>query len=114
MFGGRSPLGQHLVLCRTGEIGIRMAFGAERGAILQMVLREVLVPATVGLCAGLRSLRRTCRVAVRRVCLYGLTPQDPMALAPAAIILPGAVLIAGYAPARRASRIDPVTAPRVG
>ena len=96
---------------RTGEIGIRMALGAQRGGIVQMVLREVLVLATVGLCAGLAVALAMSRFVASF--LYGLKPNDPMALASAAIILLSAALVAGYVPARKASRIDPMTALRV-
>jgi len=96
---------------RTGEIGIRMALGARRGGIVRMVLREVLVLAAVGLCAGLAVALATSRFVASL--LYGLQPNDPVALALAAIILLSAVLAAGYLPARKASRIDPVTALRV-
>jgi len=96
---------------RTGEIGIRMALGAERRVVVQMVLREVLVLATAGLSAGLAVALTTSRFVGSF--LYGLKPNDPMALGLAAVILLSAVLIAGYAPARKASRIDPVTALRV-
>ena len=96
---------------RTGEIGIRMALGAERREVVQMVLREVLVLATAGLSAGLTVALTTSRFVGSF--LYGLKPNDPMALGLAAVILLSAVLIAGYVPARKASRIDPVTALRV-
>ena len=96
---------------RTGEIGIRMALGARRGGIVQMVLRDVLVLAAVGLCVGLAVALATSRFVASF--LYGLKPNDPMALALPAIILLSAVLAAGYVPARKASRIDPVTALRV-
>lgn len=96
---------------RTGEIGIRMALGARRGGIVRMVLREVLVLTAVGLCAGLAVALATSRFVASL--LYGLTPNDPMTLALAAITLLGAVLAAAYVPARKASRIDPVTALRV-
>ena len=64
---------------RTGEIGIRMALGAQRGGVVQMVLREVLVLAAVGLCAGLAVALATSRFVASF--LYGLKPNDPMALA---------------------------------
>ena len=96
---------------RTGEIGIRMALGAQRGRVVQMVLREVMVLATVGLCAGLAVALAASRLVASF--LYGLKPNDPVVLALAGIILLGAVLVAGYVPARKASRIDAVTALRV-
>jgi predicted permease len=96
---------------RTSEIGIRLALGARRGGVVQMVLSEVLVLAAVGLSAGLAVALMTTRFV--ESFLYGLKPNDPMALAVAAIILLTAVVAAGYVPARRASRIDPVSALRV-
>ncbi|MBZ5590627.1 MAG: ABC transporter permease [Acidobacteriia bacterium] len=95
---------------RTGEIGIRMALGAQRGRVVRMVLREVMVLAAVGLAIGLAM----ALVASKFVAsfLYGMKPNDPLALATAVATLLGAAIFASYAPARRASRIDPMAALR--
>ena len=95
---------------RTGEIGIRMALGAQRGVVVRMVLREVLVLAAVGLAIGLALALGTSRLVASF--LYGMKPNDPLALTAAVAILLGAALLAGYAPARKASRIDPMAALR--
>jgi ABC-type antimicrobial peptide transport system permease subunit len=95
---------------RTGEIGIRMALGAQRGGVLRMVLRDVLAMAAVGLAIGLGAALAASRFV--QSFLYGVKPNDPLALAAAVAILLGAALVAGYVPAWRASRIDPMTAVR--
>jgi predicted lysophospholipase L1 biosynthesis ABC-type transport system permease subunit len=95
---------------RTGEIGIRMALGAERGNVVWMVLRDVLVLATVGLAVGL-PVALGASMFVESF-LFGMHPHDPWALSFAVFILLSAVLLAGYVPARRASRIDPMIALR--
>ena len=95
---------------RTGEIGIRMALGARRGGVIWMVLREVLILAAVGFAIGL-----PVAVAASKLVesfLFGMKPNDPLALTLAAAILLAAAIAAGYAPARRASRIDPMVALR--
>ncbi|HEY3837470.1 MAG TPA: FtsX-like permease family protein, partial [Bryobacteraceae bacterium] len=95
---------------RTGEIGIRMALGAQRQGIIWMVLREVLFVCAIGLLLGYASARLTTRFV--KSFLFGLTPNDPLAIAGAIGILLTAALIAGYLPAWRASRIDPAVALR--
>jgi predicted permease len=95
---------------RTGEIGIRMALGAQRGVVVRMVLREVLSLALVGLAAGMGAALATSKFVASF--LYGMKPNDPLALSGAVVTLLGATLLAGYAPARRASRIDPMAALR--
>jgi macrolide transport system ATP-binding/permease protein len=95
---------------RTGEIGIRMALGAQRGVVVRMVLQEVLVLAAVGLAIGMALALGTSRFVASF--LYGMKPNDPLTLAGAVAILLGAALLAGYAPARKASRIDPMAALR--
>jgi predicted lysophospholipase L1 biosynthesis ABC-type transport system permease subunit len=96
---------------RTNEIGIRMALGAQRGGVVRMVLRDVLVLTAIGLSVGLAVALATTRLVASF--LYGLKPNDPTALALAVVILSSAALVAGYLPARNASRIDPVTALRI-
>lgn len=95
---------------RTNEIGIRMALGAERRRIVWMVLREVLALAAVGLAIGL-----VCAWSVLSTLksfVFGMKPADPLAMSVAAAIMIAALLLAGFAPATRASRIDPLTALR--
>jgi ABC-type antimicrobial peptide transport system permease subunit len=100
----------YTVARRTREIGIRMALGARRGIVTWMVLREVCRLATVGVAMGVPIALGTSRLI--ESFLFGMEPNDPRALALAVGILLGAVLLAGYAPARRASRIDPMIALR--
>jgi macrolide transport system ATP-binding/permease protein len=95
---------------RTGEIGIRIALGAQRGVVVRMILRQVLVLAAVGLAVGLPMALGTSRLV--QSFLFGMKANDPLALTSAVGILMGAVMLAGYVPARKASRIDPVTALR--
>ena len=98
------------VVRRTGEIGIRMALGAQRGRVVWMVLREVIVLAAVGLAISLT----TALVASKVVgsFLFGMKPNDPLALAGSVVTLVSAAILAGYLPARSASRIDPMIALR--
>jgi macrolide transport system ATP-binding/permease protein len=95
---------------RTGEIGIRMALGAQRGGVVRMVLREVLVLAAAGLAIGMGTALVTSKFV--ESFLYGMKPNDPLALTLAVMTLLGAALLAGYVPARKASLIDPMTAVR--
>ena len=90
---------------RTNEIGIRMALGARRGTLVGMVLREVFGMTAVGLAIGLAATLATTRFL--ESFLFRMKPNDPIALAAATAFLTIAALAAGYAPARRASRIDP-------
>ena len=95
---------------RTSEIGLRMALGAGRGAVIWMMLRDVCVLAIVGVAIAVPTALAASRLV--ESFLFGLTPNDPRAIALAAAILLGAVLAAGYGPASRASRVDPVVALR--
>jgi predicted lysophospholipase L1 biosynthesis ABC-type transport system permease subunit len=95
---------------RTGEIGIRMALGAQRGGVVRMVLREVLVLVEAGLAIGLAAALGASKFVASL--LYGLQANDPLTLTLAAMTLLGTALVASFGPARRASRIDPVTALR--
>ena len=100
----------YTVARRTGEIGIRMALGAQRRGVIWMVLREVLAIAAAGLIVGYTAARFTTHFV--ESFLYGLKPNDPLAIAAAIAILLTAALAAGYLPAWRASRIDPAVALR--
>ncbi len=95
---------------QTGEIGIRMALGAQRGAVVWMVLRRVLLLAAVGLAISVPAALIASRLV--KSFLFETQPNDPGTLALAGVVLLSAVILAGYAPARRASRIDPLAALR--
>jgi predicted permease len=100
----------YTVARRTGEIGIRMALGAQRGPVVWMVLRDVLVLAGVGLAISVPIALGTSKFVASF--LFGMKPNDPLALGLAVLVLLGAALLAGCVPARRASRIDPMSALR--
>ncbi len=100
----------YTVARRTGEIGIRMALGAQRGAVVWMVLREVFMLAAVGLAIGAPTALGASKFV--ESFLFGMKPNDPRALTLAVTILLTSSLLAGYFPARKASRIDPMIALR--
>jgi predicted permease len=100
----------YAVARRTREIGIRMALGAERGRMLWLVLKEVAVLAVIGVTAGLLIAFYVGRQVESQ--LFGLSPTDPASLAGAVGLLLTVALLAGFIPARRATRIDPLVALR--
>ena len=100
----------YAVARRTGEIGIRMALGAQRWSMIAMVLREVVVLTAVGLLIGYGTAHFTTHLL--ESFLYGIMPNDSLAVTAAIAILLAASVAAGYAPAWRASRIDPAAALR--
>jgi predicted permease len=100
----------YAVARRTSEIGIRMALGAQRGVVVWMVLREVCILAATGLAISVPTALAASRLL--ESFLFGMKPTDPRALLLAIAILLSAALLAGYVPARRAARIDPLTALR--
>jgi predicted permease len=100
----------YTVARRTGEIGIRMALGAPRRTVVWMVLRSVLLLAVLGLAVSLPAAVGASKLV--EAFLFGVKPGDPLAVAAAVAILLSAALVAGYLPARKASRIDPMTAIR--
>ena len=95
---------------RTREIGIRMALGAERKSVLWLVLREVALMVLAGVAIGLPIAVALSRVVQSQ--LFALSAYDPIALAGAAVLLTTVALVAGYLPARRATRVDPMLALR--
>ncbi|HEY4741496.1 MAG TPA: ABC transporter permease [Candidatus Acidoferrales bacterium] len=100
----------YIVSERTHEIGIRLALGAQRNSILQMVLRQGLALAIAGAAVGL-----VCALIVSHLMaglLYGVKPVDPLTFAGVALLLVGVALLACYIPARRAIRVDPIIALR--
>jgi macrolide transport system ATP-binding/permease protein len=95
---------------RTSEFGIRMALGAQRGRLVWMVLREVLMLAGIGIAASVPGALAASKLV--ESFLFGMRPNDPWALAAAVATLLVAALVAGYLPARKASSIDPMVALR--
>jgi macrolide transport system ATP-binding/permease protein len=95
---------------RTGEIGIRIALGAQRSRVLWMVLREVVLLSVVGLAIGVPAALASSKVV--ESFLFGMKPNDPLALTGSVVTLLSAAILAGYLPARHASRIDPMIALR--
>jgi len=95
---------------RAGEIGIRMALGADRHHVRTLVLRDTLRPVTVGVAIGAIAAIPATRLVASQ--LYEVSPNDPVAASLALATLASAALLAGYLPARRASRVDPVIALR--
>ena len=95
---------------RTGEIGIRMALGANRSNVVGMVLRGVLAQLGLGLVAGLPVALAGGRLLSSQ--LYGVKSHDPLIVASAVIVLAASALLAGLVPARRAASIEPMRALR--
>jgi predicted permease len=100
----------HAVSQRTREIGIRMALGADREGVLQMILRRGLLLALSGVAAGLAiTLAATPMIAPL---LYRVSPADPVSILGAAVFLSVVAVLASLIPALRATRIDPIIALR--
>ena len=95
---------------RRNEIGIRMALGAEQARVLRMVLGEVAFLVGVGLLSGLAVAVATTRIVASF--LYGLTATDPLTIMLASGVLATVAAVAGFLPARRASRLDPMASLR--
>ena len=95
---------------RRAEIGIRMALGAEQRRMLGMVLGEVALLIGIGVAVGLVTALGTTRLVSSF--LYGTKPNDPLTLLVSVAVLSAVALLAGYLPARRAAKLDPMTALR--
>ncbi|HSM86834.1 MAG TPA: ABC transporter permease [Candidatus Limnocylindrales bacterium] len=95
---------------RTNEIGIRMALGAGRGDVVSMVLRETGVMIAIGVAVGVGLTTAGTRLVATK--LYGLGALDPRTILEAVLILAVVALVAGYIPAARAARVNPVKALR--
>ena len=107
---GLYGLMSYAVARRTNEIGIRMALGAEKAKILQMVLREAMILAVLGIVIGVPAALAASRLVAAM--LYGLKTTDPVTIVSAMAVLAAVALLAGYLPARRASQVDPMVALR--
>ena len=119
MFGGLAllvasvglfGLMSYSVARRTSEIGVRMALGAERADVLQLVMRESMTLVLVGVLLGLAAAIAASRPIASL--LFGLAPADPMTIAAAIAVMLLLSSVAAYLPARRASRVDPMVALR--
>ena len=98
------------VATRASEFGVRVALGAGASAIVRLVMRDVVGTLTVGLVIGLGlSIAATSTL---RTLLYGIGPYDPATIGAATLLLCGVAAIAGFMPARRAARVDPIAALR--
>jgi predicted permease len=95
---------------RTREIGIRMALGAPGGRIRSGILRETMTLVAIGLAIGIPAALGCSRLV--RTALFGLEPTDPVTLAASVLVVVSVALVAGYLPARRASRVSPLAALR--
>ncbi|HTP33066.1 MAG TPA: ABC transporter permease [Candidatus Acidoferrales bacterium] len=95
---------------RTREIGIRVALGAGRGSLLSLVMREVVVLTAAGVAIAIPAAIALTRLVSAQ--LFGVAPADPLSIALAAIALICVALLAGYIPADRATRVNPISALR--
>jgi predicted permease len=109
----------YAVVRRTNEIGIRVALGARPGGVAWMVLRETLALAAAGVAIGVPAVLALSPVLDHVLApawmdsfAYGLRPNDPATIAAAVLALAAVGFVAGYFPARRAARVDPMTALR--
>jgi predicted permease len=107
---GLYGLMSYMVSRRTHEIGIRVALGAQRQNVRWMVLRDAVALGVIGIAAGI-----PCSLGANRLLasmLFGVSSTDALSLATASLLLLGVALTAGYFPARRAMRVDPMVALR--
>jgi ABC-type antimicrobial peptide transport system permease subunit len=100
----------YMVARRRNEIGVRVALGADRGRVVQLVLREALLLLAAGLVIGTGLALWAGRAA--GALLFGLKPYDPPTLVMAILLLAAVALLASYLPALRASRMEPMSALR--
>ena len=100
----------YTVAQRTNEIGIRMALGSQRAGVIRLILSEVAILVAIGLAVGVGLTLAGSKFASSM--LFGLKPRDPLTLALTVLILAAIGFAASFLPARRASRLDPMTALR--
>ena len=100
----------YAVARRTREIGIRMALGAGRGGVIALVLRRAQIPLAIGIAAGLPAAWAGSRFIESM--LFGVHATDAAAIGGAIAALLAVAHLAAYLPARRAARVDPLTALR--
>jgi ABC-type antimicrobial peptide transport system permease subunit len=100
----------YAVARRTKELGIRLALGAQPNGVLWMVLRETLALVALGVVIGVPLALTATRLISSM--LFGVRATDPMTISVAISVMCAMALLAGYLPARRAMRVDPVVALR--
>jgi predicted permease len=100
----------YTVANRTREIGVRMALGARRGDVMELVLREGMLLVALGLLVGIPLALASTRLL--HSFLFGLKSTDPVSLIAVVLLLGVVAAVAGFIPARRASKIDPMVALR--
>ena len=98
------------VVRRTNELGIRIALGAQTDRVLWMVLRESLLLLGIGIALGIPATLAATRLVQSQ--LFGLSASDPFTLVAAAIVISIVTVAAGYFPAKRATKVDPMVALR--
>jgi len=107
---GLYGLAAHMVARRTSEIGMRLALGATRRSVLRLVLSQGLWLVAAGVVIGVPASLAASRIIAPQ--LFGLSAFDPLTLLIAGLIMIAVAAIAGFLPARRASRVDPMVALR--
>ncbi len=98
------------VVRRTNEIGIRMALGAQSGGVLWLILRESMLLLGIGIAVGVPVALAATNLV--RSQLFGLKPSDPLTIIGASLSIALVTVLAGYLPARRAAKVDPMVALR--
>jgi putative ABC transport system permease protein len=100
----------YAVAQRSRELGVRMALGATRRNVVQLVVRQGMLLAAVGLALGMLAAFATTRLL--RSLLFGVSETDPVTMTAVAVAVTGAAFVASYLPALRAARVDPMEALR--
>jgi ABC-type antimicrobial peptide transport system permease subunit len=100
----------HAVTRRTREIGIRMALGAQQSSVLWLVLGDAAWMVALGAAAGIPAALAVTKFA--STFLFGIGARDPLSVVLATAVLGAVAVAASYLPARRATKVDPVTALR--
>ena len=95
---------------RTRELGIRLALGAQKKDVLQMVLREALQQVVIGMAIGIPVALAGARMIASM--LFGVKTTDPVTISVAVLVMGTVAFVAGYLPARRATQVDPMVALR--
>ncbi len=100
----------YMVTERQREIGVRMALGAGRGQVAQLVMRQGVVMAAIGIAIGLAGALALSRVTASL--LFGVSPVDPITFVAVALVIVAVAAVASLIPTRRATRVDPLVAMR--